>query len=145
MHKTHLVGFYLLLATVNILGVEAGVKVMVVSTISKLLPLVLLVSVGVLFVQPEFLVISEWPDFTSLGAATLILFFAFGGAEAALNTSGEVINPRRTVPQGLLIGLSGIFITYVALQVVAQGTLGPELANNQEAPLAASANVVFGA
>jgi APA family basic amino acid/polyamine antiporter len=145
VRNAFLVGFYLLLATVNILGVKTGVKVMVVSTISKLLPLVMLASIGMLFIQPGFLVILEWPDFASLGAATLVLFFAFGGAEAALNTGGEVINPRRTVPQGLLIGLSGIFITYVALQVVAQGTLGPELANNQEAPLAASANVVFGA
>jgi amino acid transporter len=33
---------------------------------------------------------------------------------------------------------------YVALQVVAQGTLGPELANNTAAPLAAAATVVFG-
>jgi amino acid transporter len=44
----------------------------------------------------------------------------------------------------LLLGVSGIFILYVALQVVAQGALGPDLASNTEAPLAAAASVVFG-
>ncbi len=139
-----LVTLYLLLATVNILGVQQGVKVMVFSTISKMIPLCLLAIVGLFFIRPEFLVITEWPTITSFGTATLILFFAFGGAEAALNTGGEMINPKRTLPRGLFLGICGVFIVYVMLQLVAQGTLGPALADNPEAPLAASASVVFG-
>jgi amino acid transporter len=42
------------------------------------------------------------------------------------------------------LGISGIFILYVSLQIVSQGTLGPELANNTEAPLSAVAEKVFG-
>jgi amino acid transporter len=45
---------------------------------------------------------------------------------------------------GLLLGLSGILVLYVGLQAVAQGVLGPELANNTETPLAAAAEQVFG-
>lgn len=43
-----------------------------------------------------------------------------------------------------MVGLTGILALYVGLQTVAQGVLGPELANNTEAPLAAVATVVFG-
>jgi amino acid transporter len=74
----------------------------------------------------------------------VILFFAFAGAETPLAASGEVHDPVRTVPKGLLVGLAGILSLYVGLQTVAQGTLGAELANNTEAPLAAAATIVFG-
>jgi amino acid transporter len=92
----------------------------------------------------ENLVIPEWPSAASIGATTILLFYAFTGAECALNTSGEIKNPARTVPLGLLYGLLGILLLYVGLQTVAQGVLGPELANNTKAPLVAVATEVFG-
>jgi amino acid transporter len=48
------------------------------------------------------------------------------------------------VPLGLLSGLGGLLVLYIGLQSVAQGVLGPELANNTEAPLVAVATEVFG-
>jgi amino acid transporter len=72
------------------------------------------------------------------------LFYAFNGAESALNASGEIKNPAKTVPLGLLLGLSGVLALYVGLQTVSQGVLGPELANSTEAPLVAVAMEVFG-
>jgi amino acid transporter len=44
----------------------------------------------------------------------------------------------------LLIGLVGILVLYVGLQLVSQGVLGAELANNTKAPLVAVATEVFG-
>ena len=76
--------------------------------------------------------------------ASILLFYAFNGAESALSVSGEIKNPAKTVPLGLLLGLAGILLLYVGLQTVAQGVLGPELANNTEAPLVAVATEVFG-
>jgi len=48
------------------------------------------------------------------------------------------------VPIGLLFGIGGLLVLYMGLQTVAQGVLGPELANSTEAPLAAVAVEVFG-
>jgi amino acid transporter len=92
----------------------------------------------------ENLAIPEWPSAANIGATTILLFYAFTGAESALNASGEIKNPAKTVPLGLLLGLGGILLLYVGLQTVAQGVLGPELANNTETPLAAVATEVFG-
>ncbi len=139
-----IVALFAFLAVVNIVGVNAGVRLFVFNTVAKLVPLLLLLAAGLLAINFEYLLITEWPPLQSIGAAALILFFAFAGAESPLGASGEIKNPSKTVPLGLLVGLTGILALYVGLQTVAQGVLGPELANNTEAPLAAVATVVFG-
>jgi amino acid transporter len=132
------------LAGVNVTGVRSGVRLYVFNTMAKLVPLMLLLTVGVFAISADNLVFREWPSLGSTGTASVILFFAFAGAETGLSASGEIRNPTRTVPLGLLVGLTGILAIYVGLQTVAQGVLGTELANNTEAPLAAAAKVVFG-
>jgi amino acid transporter len=132
------------LAGVNVTGVRSGVRLYVFNTMAKLVPLMLLLTVGVFAISADNLVFREWPSLGSIGTASVILFFAFAGAETGLSASGEIRNPTRTVPLGLLVGLTGILAIYVGLQTVAQGVLGTELANNTEAPLAAAAKVVFG-
>lgn len=139
-----IVGLFTCLAVVNIIGVRAGVRLFVFNTIAKLVPLLLLLVVGLFAINIDYLVISEWPSAQSVGVGALILFFAFAGAESGLSASGEIENPSKTVPRGMLFGLLGIFLLYVGLQTVAQGVLGAELANNTEAPLAAAARKVFG-
>lgn len=132
------------LATVNIRGVKAGVRLYIFNTLAKLVPLLLLVGAGLFVINIDYLAIPEWPSAASIGASTILLFYAFNGAESALNASGEIQNPSKTVPLGLLLGLGGILLLYVGLQTVAQGVLGPELANDTEAPLVAVATAVFG-
>ena len=132
------------LAAVNIRGTRSGIRLFVFNTVAKLVPLILLVIVGLFAVNIEYLKITQWPTLQSVGAGAVLLFFAFGGAETALNVSGEIKNPSRTVPLGLLFGLTALLALYIGLQTVAQGVLGEDLANNKDAPLAAAAQVVFG-
>ena len=139
-----IVALFAFLASVNVMGVVAGVRLYIFNTIAKLVPLLLLVVVGLFAMNTEFLAIREWPSLRSLGAGAMMLFFAFTGAECALSVSGEIKNPAKTVPLGLLFGLSGLLLLYVGLQTVSQGVLGAELGNNTEAPLAAVATEVFG-
>ncbi len=139
-----IIALFTFLAVVNIMGVKSGVRLFVFNTMAKLIPLVLLVAVGLFAINFENLAITEWPSISSIGAGAIVLFFAFAGAESGLSASGEIKNPSKTVPMGLLVGLTGILALYVGLQAVAQGVLGPELANNIEAPLAAVATEVFG-
>jgi len=132
------------LAAVNVRGVKAGVRLYIFNTVAKLVPLLLLLGAGLFVINFEYLAIPEWPSAASIGASTILLFYAFTGAECALSASGEIKKPARTVPLGLLLGLGGLLTLYVGLQTVAQGVLGPELANSTEAPLVAVATAVFG-
>ncbi len=132
------------LAAINIRGVEAGVRFASFNTYAKLVPLIVLVLFGVYAMQWENIVIREMPSLSKIGAGTLMLVFAFGGGEVALNAGGEIKNPARTVPLALLYGIGIVFLLYTAIQGVAQGVLGTDLALNLEAPLVATAERAFG-
>ena len=132
------------LTAVNVAGVKAGVRLYVFNTWAKLLPLLLLLVAGLLAINVDNLAIHEWPSTKAVGATAIVLFFAFTGAECALSVSGEIKNPAKTVPLGLLCGISALLVLYIGLQTVSQGVLGPELASNTEAPLVAVATHVFG-
>ncbi|TFG48522.1 MAG: APC family permease, partial [Gemmatimonadales bacterium] len=124
------------LAAVNVWGVREGTRVAVLTTVAKLLPLLLLIAVGVFAVQGPNLAWPGWPSIEQLGAGALLLFFAFGGIESALTPSGEIRDPARTVPRGILGAAGAIILLYLALQFVSQGVLGDELALGGTAPLA---------
>src|SRR5213596_1495776 len=135
---------YASLALINIRGVRQGAGAVTVITVAKLLPLLLFVGVGIFFIRAPNLAWNSWPSSKSLGDAVILLIFAFVGIEVALIPSGEVKNPARTVPRSAYLALVITTIIYLMIQLVAQGTLGGELANYPEAPLAASAAKFLG-
>jgi APA family basic amino acid/polyamine antiporter len=134
-----------LIATLNVRGISQGLRLVEFITLAKIIPLLLLVGVGAFYMSPENLKWDGMPSTKSLGETALILFFAFGGgAEATLNSTGEIKNPSYTIPRGILWGALSVFIIYVLVQLVAQGVLGAALATEREAPLAAVASKFFG-
>ena len=130
-------------AMINIRGVNYGLRLSAVLTVIKIAPLAILVVFGVFAINPANFSWSGLPPLHSIAKASIILFFAFIGVEAALSMSGEVIRPSRTIPRGILMGLLIIAGLYVGLQLVAQGTLGAGLAESK-APLVEAANIIFG-
>jgi amino acid transporter len=141
-----LVALYGVLAAVNILGVRIGARVTVATTVAKLLPLLVLLGAGFLLAMRwDALRWTAWPTPGQIGEASLLLFFAFSGAEAAVTPSGEIVNPARTIPRGLLGGTAFVILLYVAVQLVSQGVLGERLTGHAQAPLADVAAFVFGA
>ena len=133
-----------LMAFVNIRGVKEGILAVKLLTIIKTVPLVLVVLVGLFSLKTTNLAWQGFPTFDKLGEASLILFFAFTGGEMSLNISGEMKNPNRTGPLGLIIGIVSIVVFYCLIQIVAQGILGGALVTNQKAPIAATAQELFG-
>ena len=135
---------YAVLVLINIRGVREGAGAVTVITVAKLLPLLLFIGVGIFFVHAPNLSWGAWPTGKSLGDAVVLLMFAFVGIEVALIPSGEVKNPSRTVPRSAYLALVVTTIIYVLIQIVAQGTLGGDVANYPDAPLAESAAKFLG-
>jgi APA family basic amino acid/polyamine antiporter len=131
-------------AFVNIRGVKQGVNMVKVTTLMKLIPLIILITYGWVGVTTENLQWQQVPSAKDIGEVSLILFFAFAGGEMALNNSGEIQNPKRTVPAGLLIGIGSVVLLYILIQTVSLGVLGQDLSVNKEAPLAAVAKKFMG-
>src|SRR5215813_12302067 len=135
---------YAVLVFINIRGVREGAGAVTAITIAKLVPLLLFISAGIFFIHPAHLAFSAWPGSKALGDAVILLIFAFVGIEVALIPSGEVKNPARTVPRSAYLALVITTIVYILIQVVAQGTLGAELATHRDAPLAEAAATFLG-
>jgi basic amino acid/polyamine antiporter, APA family len=119
------------IAWVNIAGVRQGARLVAATTILKLAPLALFIMVGIgafngaNFSQPVH------SDSHGLGRALILALFAFIGMETSLCASGEVREPNRTIPRALAIAMFTTMAIYVAIQVAAQGTLGPALASSK--------------
>jgi APA family basic amino acid/polyamine antiporter len=135
---------YGLLVVINVRGVRGGAGAVTVVTLAKLLPLLLFIGAGIFFIQPANLTWSAWPGSKLLGDTVILLIFAFVGIEVALIPSGEVKNPARTVPRSAYLALVVTTIIYITIQLVAQGTLGADLANYKDAPLAEAAAKFLG-
>jgi len=129
---------------INVKGIKNGVKVVKFVTITKLIPLLLLVLFSWSEVSFDNLAITTTPTFTEIAKISLILFFAFQGAESGLSISGEIKEPKRNIPKGIFISIIIVLILYMLIQTVSQGVLGDSLSTFKENPLGAVANQVFG-
>ena len=128
-----------LLAHLNARGVRMGTRLIEGVTVAKLAPLLIFVAAGVFFVNPTAIAWPGMPDSDALGRSVLLLIFAYAGVEVALAPSGEIRNPAQTVPRAIFLALGTTTTLYIAIQLVAQGVLGPMLAEQTAAPLAEAA------
>jgi len=131
-------------AALNSRGVKTGSGLSIVLSIAKLLPLVVLIAVGIPHLQATRLALPSHLDTPSIARATMMLVFAFAGAESALIPSGEIRDPKRTLPRALLTAMGGVLILYGLIQAVAQSALGAGLAHTGGAPLVAAAEQLMG-
>lgn len=139
-----LVGAYIVLFALNAFGVKLGARAIATLATLKLTPLFLLAGIGVFFVdwsQVSFAPAAV-PSLSALGASMVLVMFAYSGMETALVPSGEVRDPARDVPRATLVAILLVVLLYMGVQVVAQGTLGPALAQSR-VPLADAAGALW--
>src|SRR5438093_4456402 len=136
-----LIAVYGGLAVVNIRGAALGSHVSSIATVAKIVPLIAFVALGLSHVRAGNLALGSFPSLARLGESGLLLMFAFFGMESALQVSGEVRDAARAVPHAIALGVTGVGVLYIAVQLVAQGILGSALAapETAKAPLAAAA------
>ena len=131
----------LLLTAINIVGVKSGVRTAVFLAVSKIVPLVVFIGVGIFYVSRTLATLPT-PRSGSLGEAALLLLFAYAGFENTPAPAGEFKNPRRDVPFALITQIVIVTLIYSAVQWVALGTL-PNLAGSLT-PLADAARIFLG-
>ena len=138
-----LVATFAVLGVVNVLGVRQGTAVNVVSTVAKLVPLLLLLVLGAFAVKRANLSGVATPPDASLARTSVLLIFAFAGVESALVPSGEVRDVARTIPRAIALAMVAVTLLYIGLHLVCQGVLGAALVGSKT-PLADAAAVALG-
>ena len=125
----------------NIIGVKSGVRTAVVLVVSKMVPLGVFVGLGFWYASAER--VASQPSGTGeMGAAALLLLYAFAGFENTTAPAGEYKNPQRDLPYALLVHIALISALYFCVQWVALGMLDNAAAS--ETPLADAALSVAG-
>jgi APA family basic amino acid/polyamine antiporter len=132
------------LAIVNLRGVRAGAQVSNITTLAKLVPLIVVAIAGVVYLLAGHRIpVASAPTSTHAWLkAMLLLIFAYGGFETALTPMAEAKNPQRDVAFGLLTALITCTVLYFAMQWAVVGLL-PDAAHS-ERPLADVARLIFG-
>jgi APA family basic amino acid/polyamine antiporter len=67
-----------------------------------------------------------WNSLTAFGAALIPVQFAYGGWQTACFVAGEVREPRKNLPRGLLLGVLGVILVYLSVNFVCVQTLGAQ-------------------
>ncbi len=136
-----LIGFMIF---INIRGAQLGVAFVKGIVIIKILPLIGIILFGISKINTANFHLGHLPSLSTFNSTILVLFFAFAGFETALGMSGEIKNPKRTIPLGIFLGAILVLCLYLLLQTVIQGILGTQMEAFKEAPLAAVANSIIG-
>ena len=118
------------LTAINCFGVRAGSNVQSALMLLKALAIIALVTIGWLAAGSPG---SRLQDVAAEGRSTAAAFaaamvpvmFAYGGWQTASFVSGELREPQRDLPRGLLFGVIGVVTLYLAVNLVCLRALGP--------------------
>ena len=132
------------LTLVNVIGAVRAVRSLAALTVLKFSVLVGLVVVGLALLGDGVIgqVRMRLPVGGDLGAAIVLLIYAYVGFEQAVVPAGEARDPARDMPRGLLWGLASVAVLYVLIQMVSMAAVPDIAASN--APLLDVAATLLG-
>lgn len=132
------------LTFLNVLGAVESIRSLALFTFVKFAVLIGLVFGGLILLGTEVLPVFDQPlpPASDLGAAALLLIYAYVGFEGAVVPAGEARNPERDMPVALILGLVIVAGLYMFIQLVSQAAV-PGLAAS-DTPLLDAASVLMG-
>lgn len=114
------------LVLINIWGTQMVKYVNNIITITKFIPLLLFISVGIFFIDT-----SNFTPFIQSDVSThdiidsaLLIFYAFSGLESVGVVVEDMENPERNVPRAIFLTTFLAGILYIIIQSIIVGTLG---------------------
>ncbi|MFN2637249.1 MAG: APC family permease [Gemmatimonadaceae bacterium] len=144
------VGLLIGLSVVNFFGVRSGSVTQNIFTVLKLLALAALIGVGVFLVGTGASAAAE-PDaiqgagvVRALGYALIPVLFAYGGWQYSNNIASEIVDPERTIPRAMTIGMFVVVAVYVLANVAYVKALGPGGLAASLAPAADTMRIAIG-
>ena len=121
------------LTLINCIGVRAGTVTQNLFMVLKLVAIAALVVFGLTVTQaatpaaPQSAQAStSWQALIAFGAALIPAQFAYGGWQTACFVAGEMREPKKTLPRGLLLGVVGVIVVYLSVNYVCVHALGAD-------------------
>ncbi len=135
------------LTLINCLGVKTGGRTQSAFMVMKIVAIAALVVVGLVLTGKHVTTTSaaerEW-SLTSFGGAMVPVLFAYGGWQTANFLAAEVKEPKKNLPRGLLLGVLGVVVLYLAVNWVCVRALGPQALAASHTPATAVMRLALG-
>lgn len=131
------------LTWVNIKGISEAATVQLVLTILKIVPLIVIIGLGIAYGD-----IDNFPSFNpqqlsmteALASTALLTMWAFIGIEAAVIPTGDVENPKKTVPIAVVSAALSVSFLYIGASIAIMFLLPSEVLAASESPFVDAAS-----
>jgi APA family basic amino acid/polyamine antiporter len=139
-----------ILTIINCIGVRAGATLQSGLMVLKIVALVGLVCCGLFLghAAPSPGGFLDRPAslglLTAFGVALVPVIFSYGGWQTATFVAGEIKEPRKNLPRGLILGVIGVVVLYLAANVVYLRVLGVAGLAISSAPASDAMGTVLG-
>ncbi len=144
-------GVLAVLTVVNAFGVRAGASTQNVFMVLKIAAILAVITAGFTVGGALSGAASGAPipppsvaPVAGFGAAMVPVLFAYGGWQTAAFVGGEVKDPARTLPRGMVLGVLAVIVLYVAVNVACLHVLGADGLAATPAPAATVMRMAFG-
>ena len=139
------------LTLINCVGVKLGSRVQSLLMLLKIVAIAGLIGAGLFLVQKPHPLLHPVLDrppsvglLTAIGAAMVPVLFAFGGWQTANFIAAEVKDPARNLTRALVLGVAGVVMLYLGVNIVCVRALGPQGLAATTVPATAVMRVAMG-
>lgn len=132
---------------INTKAIRKVGMVQLITTLIKILPLLLLGTLGFLYFDRshfEPMNLSNESTFDAITATAALALWAFLGLESATIPSDKVRNPEKTIPRATLAGICVAALLYIASTIGVMGIISPGDLQQSAAPFADAAGLAWG-
>lgn len=142
-------GVILLISILNTLNSKTTGLIQTISTICKLIPLILIIVFGFINGNGNNPIISPLvsPGISTgsiIGQLLIAILFAYDGWINVGAMAGEMKNPGRDLPKAIVGGLAFVMVVYIIINVAYLWVLPASKLANFDSPASAVAEVIFG-
>jgi len=128
-------------------GIKSSGNIQILTTIAKLIPLVLIIIFGFfifdLEIFPEFN-LTDQNDFEILPVVAVMTLYAFLGLECASIPAENIKNPEKNIPKATMAGTLISTLIYILSTIVLFGIISAENLINSPAPFAEAGEIIGG-
>lgn len=139
--------FILLFVTImNIIATKFGGMIQLISTIGKLIPLVVIIVFGLIRGTANdfsFIATTKTPSL-GFGAALLGTLWAYDGWAGVTTIAGELKNPIKELPRAIILGVSSVIAVYVIFNLALLKVLPMDEIIQSSKPASDAATILFG-
>ena len=135
------------LTWINSRGIRETGIMQLVTTVLKLLPLLIIILGGFFFFNPEHFFpfnTSSESGFRAIALTATLTFYAYVGFESATIPAGNIKNPEKTIPRATLLGTGLTMLFYILSTVVVMGMIPMETLAASPAPFADAMEIMSG-